>query len=89
MERGLFYKFRTVIYIFLVAVMAGVIFCIYPANTQIREVIVAYYHFIEEREQKSMLEAENDVLQNAHVTEERHLHNNKPLQKIINWFKRI
>lgn len=59
------------------------------ANTQIREVIVAYYHFIEEREQKSMLEAENDVLQNAHVTEERHLHNNKPLQKIINWFKRI
>ena len=37
MERGLFYKFRTVIYIFLVAVMAGVIFCIYPANTQIRE----------------------------------------------------
>ena len=37
MERGLFYKFRTVIYIFLVAVMAGMIFCIYPANTQIRE----------------------------------------------------
>lgn len=36
-----------------------------------------------------MLEAENDVLQNAHVTEERHLHNNNPLQKIINWFKRI
>lgn len=59
------------------------------ANTQIREVIVAYYHFIEEREQKSLLEAENDVLQNAHVTEERHLHNNNPLQKIINWFKRI
>lgn len=59
------------------------------ANTQIREVIVAYYYFIEEREQESMLEAENDVLQNAHVTEERHLHNNNPLQKIINWFKRI
>ena len=37
MERGLFYKFRTVIYIFLVAVTAGVIFCIYPANTQIME----------------------------------------------------
>lgn len=59
------------------------------ANTQIREVIVAYYHFIEEREQESMLEAENDVQQNAHVTEERHLHNNNPLQKIINWLKRI
>lgn len=36
MERGLFYKFRTVIYIFLIAVMAGIIFCIYPANSQIR-----------------------------------------------------
>ena len=59
------------------------------ANTQIREVIVAYYHFIEEGEQESLLEAENDVLQNAHVKEERHLHNNNPLQKIINWFKRI
>lgn len=59
------------------------------ANTQIREVKVAYYHFIEEREQESMLEAENDVQQNAHVTEERHLHNNNPLQKIINWLKRI
>ena len=59
------------------------------ANTQIREVIVAYYHFIEEREQESLLEAENDVPQNAHVTEERHLHNNNPLQKIINCFKRI
>lgn len=59
------------------------------ANTQIREVIVAYYHFIEDREQESQLEAENDVLQNAHVAEERHLHNNTPLQKIINWLKRI
>ena len=59
------------------------------ANTQIREVIVAYYHFIEDREQESQLEAENDVLQNAHVAEERHLHNNNPLQKIINWLKRI
>lgn len=59
------------------------------ANTQIREVIVAYYHFIEDREQESQLEAENDVLQNAHVAEERHLHNKNPLQKIINWLKRI
>lgn len=59
------------------------------ANTQIREVIVAYYHFIEDREQESQLEAENYVLQNAHVAEERHLHNNTPLQKIINWLKRI
>lgn len=59
------------------------------ANTQIREVIVAYYHFIEDRELESQLEAENDVLQNAHVAEERHLHNNNPLQKIINWLKRI
>lgn len=59
------------------------------ANTQIREVIVAYYHFIEDREQESQLEAENDVLQNVHVAEERHLHNNNPLQKIINWLKRI
>ena len=59
------------------------------ANTQIREVIVAYYHFIEDREQESQLEAENDVLQNAHVAEERHLHNNNPLQKIINWLRRI
>lgn len=59
------------------------------ANTQIREVIVAYYHFIEDSEQESQLEAENDVLQNAHVAEERHLHNNNPLQKIINWLKRI
>ena len=59
------------------------------ANTQIREVIVAYYHFIEDREQESQLEAENDVLQNTHVAEERHLHNNNPLQKIINWLKRI
>lgn len=59
------------------------------ANTQIREVIVAYYHFIEDREQESQLEAENDALQNAHVAEERHLHNNTPLQKIINWLKRI
>lgn len=59
------------------------------ANTQIREVIVAYYHFIEDREQKRQLEAENDVLQNAHVAEERHLRNNNPLQKIINWLKRI
>lgn len=59
------------------------------ANTQIREVIVAYYHFIEDREQESQLEAENDVQQNAHVAEERHLHNNNPLQKIINWLKRI
>lgn len=48
------------------------------ANTQIREVIVAYYHFIEDREQESQLEAENDVQQNAHVAEERHLHNNNP-----------
>lgn len=31
-------------------------------NTQIREVIVAYYHFVEAREQESLLEAENDVL---------------------------
>ena len=59
------------------------------ANTQIREVIVAYYHFIEDREQESQLEAENDVQQNAHVAEERHLHNNNPLKKIINWLKRI
>ena len=59
------------------------------ANTQIREVIVAYYHFIEDREQEGQLEAENDVLQNAHVTEERHLHNNNPLRKTINWLKRI
>ena len=59
------------------------------ANTQIREVIVAYYHFIEDREQEGQLEAENDVLQNAHVAEERHLHNKNPLQKIINWLKRI
>lgn len=59
------------------------------ANTQIREVIVAYYHFIEDREQESQLEAENDVLQNAHVAEERHFHNNNPLRKIINWLKRI
>ena len=59
------------------------------ANTQIREVIVAYYYFVEDREQESQLEAENDVLQNAHVAEERHLHNNNPLQKIINWLKRI
>lgn len=59
------------------------------ANTQIREVIVAYYHFVEESEQESQLETENDVLQNAHVTENRHLHNNNPLQKIINWLKRI
>lgn len=59
------------------------------ANTQIREVIVAYYHFIEDREQESQLEAENDVLQSAHVAEERHFHNNNPLRKIINWLKRI
>jgi uncharacterized membrane protein YvlD (DUF360 family) len=59
------------------------------ANTQIREVIVAYYHFIEDREQESQLEAENDVLQHTHVAEERHLHNNNSLQKIINWLKRI
>lgn len=59
------------------------------ANTQMREVIVAYYHFIEDREQESQLEAENDVLQHTHVAEERHLHNNNPLQKIINWLKRI
>lgn len=59
------------------------------ANTQIREVIVAYYHFIEDREQESQLEAENNVQQNAHVAEERHLHNNNPLKKIINWLKRI
>lgn len=59
------------------------------ANTQIREVIVAYYHFIEDREQESQLEAENDVQQNAHVAEEHHLHNNNPLKKIINWLKRI
>lgn len=59
------------------------------ANTQIREVMVAYYHFIEDREQESQLEAENDVQQNAHVAEERHLHNNNPLKKIINWLKRI
>ena len=59
------------------------------ANTQIREVVVAYYHFIEEREQESLLEAENDVQQNAHMTEGCHLHNNNPLQKIINWLKRI
>lgn len=31
-------------------------------NTQIREVIVAYYHFVEAREQECLLEAENDVL---------------------------
>ena len=59
MERGLFYKFRIVIYIFLVAVMAGVIFCIYPANTQIREVIVAYYHFVENK-QNVPLKTETD-----------------------------
>lgn len=58
-------------------------------DAYIREVIVAYYHFIEEGEQESLLDAENDVLQNVHVIEERHLHNNNPLQKIINWFKRI
>ena len=59
------------------------------AYTQIREVIVAYYQFIEDREQERQLEAESDVLQNAHVSEERHLRNNNPLQKIINWLKRI
>lgn len=32
------------------------------ANTQIREIIVTYYHFIEARKQESLLEAENDVL---------------------------
>lgn len=32
------------------------------ANTQIREVIITYYHFVEAREQESLLEAENDVL---------------------------
>ena len=59
------------------------------ANTQIREVVVAYYHFIEEREQESLLEAENDVRQHTHMTEGCLLHNNNPLQKIINWLKRI
>ena len=88
MERGLFYKFRTVIYIFLVAVMAGVIFCIYPANTQIREVIVAYYHFMESRKQESKIERKSDVQQNTQVVVEHGFYNNS-LRKIINWIKRI
>ena len=56
------------------------------ANTQIREVIVAYYHFVEARKQESKNERENDVQQNTVV--EHGFHNN-PLRKFINWIKRI
>lgn len=35
------------------------------ANTQIREIIVAYYHFVEARKQKSKIERESDVQQNT------------------------
>lgn len=58
------------------------------ANTQIREVIVAYYYFIEERKQESLTERESDVQQDAEVAEKYSLHNN-PLRKFINWIKRI
>lgn len=56
------------------------------ANTQIREVIVAYYHFIEDRKQESL--RESDVQQNAQVMANHNL-SNKPLCKFINWLKRI
>ena len=56
------------------------------ANTQIREVIVAYYHFVEARKQESKNERENDVQQKTVV--EHGFHNN-PLRKFINWIKRI
>lgn len=56
------------------------------ANTQIRDVIVAYYHFVEARKQESKNERENDVQQNTVV--EHGFHNN-PLRKFINWIKRI
>ena len=58
------------------------------ANTQIREIIVAYYHFVEARKQKSKIERESDVQQNTQVVVEHSFHNN-PLRKIINWIKRI
>lgn len=58
------------------------------ANTQIREIIVAYYHFVEARKQKSKIERESDVQQNTQVVVEHAFHNN-PLRKIINWIKRI
>lgn len=58
------------------------------ANTQIREIIVAYYHFIEARKQESKIERESDVQQNTQVVVEHGFHNN-PLRKIINWIKRI
>lgn len=58
------------------------------ANTQIREIIVAYYHFVEARKQKSKIERESDVQQNTQVVVEHGFHNN-PLRKIINWIKRI
>ena len=58
------------------------------ANTQIREIIVAYYLFVEARKQKSKIERESDVQQNTQVVVEHGFHNN-PLRKIINWIKRI
>lgn len=58
------------------------------ANTQIREIIVTYYHFIEARKQESKIERESDVQQNTQVVAEHGFHNN-PLRKIINWIKRI
>ena len=58
------------------------------ANTQIREVIVAYYHFVESRKQESKIERKSDVQQNTQVVVEHGFYNNS-LRKIINWIKRI
>lgn len=58
------------------------------ANTQIREVIVAYYHFMESRKQESKIERKSDVQQNTQVVVEHGFYNNS-LRKIINWIKRI
>ena len=58
------------------------------ANTQIREIIVTYYHFIEARKQERKIERESDVQQNTQVVVEHGFHNN-PLRKIIYWIKRI
>lgn len=61
------------------------------ANTQIREVIVAYYYFVEEMDKKCQLDTEeNDVQQNTHIAMEHRLHSkHNPLRSIINWLKKI
>lgn len=61
------------------------------ANTQIREVIVAYYYFVEEMDKKCQLYTEeNDVQQNTHIAMEHRLHSkHNPLRSIINWLKKI